>query len=90
MPTVGYRSNDYDVIRGFVLARLGSALVPALSHVDDGSVAPTGLRDVTARRHVSALFRRSASTPAVLALVDALRAVAADLADGSHGRIAGA
>ena len=37
VPRVSYRSNDYDVIRGFVRA-LGIALVPVMGHVEDPGV----------------------------------------------------
>lgn len=84
-PTIGFRSNDYDVLHEFVRSGLGIALAPALSVSDEGATA-TRLRDVTVRRHVSALHRAGAN-PAVGAMVAALHAIAESLTKDSQGRV---
>lgn len=76
-PRVGYRSNDYDVIRGFVRCGLGVALVPALGHVADPAVVTSRLAGVTAFRHVGVLARPAIRNPAVDGVVAALTAAAA-------------
>lgn len=86
-PTVGFRSNDYDVLHEFVRSGLGIALVPALSHVADDALRPTRLRDVTVRRHVSALHRSSGTNPAAGAMLAALGEVAESLAGKSKGLV---
>lgn len=76
VPRIRYRSNDYDVVRSFVRAGLGVAMVPRLAYA--GRI---GLRDVDVtgldiRRHVEALTTADRRSPAVTALVAALRASA--------------
>ncbi|WP_137120329.1 LysR family transcriptional regulator [Segeticoccus rhizosphaerae] len=80
-PTVAVRSNDYDVIRGFVRTGLGIALVPALSHISSRGVDVTHLADVTVRRHVTALHRSPRHNPAVTGALDALEHAADHLVD---------
>jgi DNA-binding transcriptional LysR family regulator len=77
-PRITYRSNDYDVIRGFVRSGLGIALVPVLGLVRDPGVItvhPAGMR---AHRYVGVLTREDVRNPAVhgviAALVDSARA----------------
>ncbi len=84
-PTIAVRSNNYDVIRGFVRTGLGIALVPALSHVPREGVHATTLHGSPARRHVTALFRSPAFNPAVTGTLDALTAAARTAADRLTG-----
>lgn len=84
-PVVDYRSNDYDVIRGFVRSGLGIALVPALGHEVVAGVETTQVTDLDARRHVIALHRATKVNAAVSAAVGSLQAAAASLADVSPG-----
>jgi DNA-binding transcriptional LysR family regulator len=51
-PRVSYRSNHYDVVRGFVRSGLGIALVPVLGHVPDPGVIGARLGGRGAQRHV--------------------------------------
>jgi DNA-binding transcriptional LysR family regulator len=64
-PRVAFRSNDYDVVAGLVVAGLGIALVPTLGHDEarPGVIART-LTSPRLKRHVSALHRAAgASVP---------------------------
>jgi DNA-binding transcriptional LysR family regulator len=77
-PRISYRSNDYDVIRGFVRSGLGIAFVPVLGNVPHPGVVtirPAGLR---AHRYVGVFTREDVRNPAVhgviAALVDSARA----------------
>jgi len=70
-PRVTIRSNDYDVVRGFVRARLGVALVPALSHVESPGVTAMRLDVPEVRRHV-ALLQHPRPTASQAALGEAL------------------
>lgn len=72
-PDVHVRSNDYDVIRGFVRSGLGIALVPALSHVPGGSVGTAAISDLQVRRHVVALYPPTSVNPAVDGAIAALK-----------------
>ncbi|WP_043844066.1 LysR family transcriptional regulator [Amycolatopsis taiwanensis] len=82
-PRIDYRSNDYAVIRGFVRAGLGIALVPALGYRETESVVAVRLAGSDARRHITALHRATAVNPvvadAVTALRDAARALTREL-----------
>ncbi|SDZ17009.1 DNA-binding transcriptional regulator, LysR family [Geodermatophilus africanus] len=84
-PRVGYRSNDYDVLRGFVRAGLGVALVPVLGSVPDPGVATARLAGVDVHRHVGVLTRPGLGNPAVAGVVAALTAAAADRHDPERG-----
>jgi DNA-binding transcriptional LysR family regulator len=84
-PRVSYRSNDYDVIRGFVRCGLGVALVPALGRVADPGVVTRRLAGVTVYRHVEVLARPAIRNPAVEGVVAALAAVAGALHDPERG-----
>lgn len=75
-PDVDYRSDDYDVIRGFVRSGLGIALVPALAHVDSDDIATARIPDLQVRRHVLALYPPTGVNPAVDGAVAALKAAA--------------
>ncbi|MCV2490967.1 LysR family transcriptional regulator [Geodermatophilus sp. YIM 151500] len=80
-PRVSYRSNDYDVVRGFVRSGLGIAIVPALAHVPDTGVVPARLVGVEAHRHVEVLTRTGRHDPAVHRVVTALHRSARALHD---------
>jgi DNA-binding transcriptional LysR family regulator len=70
-PNVAFRSNDYEVIAGFVAAGLGVAVVPALAATPRPGVVATPL---TARRHVKAAYRASNRQPLREAFLGDLRA----------------
>jgi DNA-binding transcriptional LysR family regulator len=78
-PRISYRSNDYDVIHGFVRSGLGIALVPVLGHVPDPGVVTVRPAGMGAQRSVGVLTRQDARNPAVhgviAALADAARAL---------------
>jgi hypothetical protein len=82
---VSYRSNDYDVVRGFVRCGLGVALVPALGHVADSGVVPCRLAGMPVYRHVEVLARPAIGNPAVEGVVAALVAVAGAFRDSERG-----
>jgi DNA-binding transcriptional LysR family regulator len=84
-PRVGYRSNDYDVVRGFVRSGLGVALVPVLGAVADPGVATARLAGLEVHRHVGVLTRPGLGNPAVAGVVAALTAAAADRHDPGRG-----
>ena len=84
-PRVSYRSNDYDVVRGFVRSGLGVALVPALGHVADPGVVTPRLAGVAACRQVEVLARPAVRNPAVDGVVAALSAAAGALHDPARG-----
>jgi DNA-binding transcriptional LysR family regulator len=86
-PRVSFRSNDYDVIRGFVRAGLGVALVPVLGHVADPGVVVSRLAGVRVHRHVGVLTPRASRNPAVEGVVAALITAAGAL-PGPEGRLA--
>jgi DNA-binding transcriptional LysR family regulator len=76
-PRVSHRSNDYDVIRGFVRSGLGVALLPALGHVADPGVVTSRLAGSTVYRHVEVIARPAIRNPAVEGVLAALAAAAA-------------
>jgi DNA-binding transcriptional LysR family regulator len=80
-PGIDYRSNDYAVIRGFVSAGLGIALVPALGYRPSEAVMATRLAGVVARRHITALHRVATANPVVADAVHTLRRAAERLAN---------
>lgn len=80
VPAVDYRSNDYDVVRGFVRSGLGIALVPALGHVVSEGVAVTAVEDLRVQRHVIALHSAARPGPAVSGAIRSLQAAADSLA----------
>lgn len=75
-PGVDFRSNDYDVIHGFVRSGIGIALVPALAYVPSDGVAASTVRGLSVRRHVTALHRSVTVSSAAPAAVQALLAAA--------------
>jgi DNA-binding transcriptional LysR family regulator len=84
-PRVSYRSNDYDVVRGFVRCGLGVALVPALGHVADPGVVTCRLAGMSVYRHVEVLARPAIRNPAVEGVVAALVAAAGAFHDSERG-----
>lgn len=78
-PVVDYRSNDYDVIRGFVRSGLGIALVPALGHIVSEGVEATLIQDLKIHRHVIALHRAAKVNAAVSGAIGSLQAAAESL-----------
>jgi len=81
---VSYRSNDYDVIRGFVRSGLGIALVPVMGHVEDPGVVTARVSGALVHRHVEILTRTEVGNPAVSGVVAALRISAAAVHDREH------
>lgn len=80
-PVVKFRSDDYDVIRGFVRSGLGIGVIPALAHVASDDIATATVRDLAVRRHVVALYPPTSVNPAVQGAVSALLNAAASAAD---------
>ncbi|MFF3768093.1 LysR substrate-binding domain-containing protein [Streptomyces sp. NPDC001922] len=70
---VGFRSNNYDVVRELVSAGFGVAVVPALGHLDDERILATRLTRRSAHRTVVALHREAGSNPLLGAVLGALR-----------------
>ncbi|GAB7007314.1 LysR family transcriptional regulator [Nocardioides sp. AN3] len=77
-PAVSVRSNDYDVIRGFVRSGLGIALIPSLAHVHADDIVATQIDGLEVRRHVVSLSRTA--QPSTTAAVDSLRRASNKLA----------
>ena len=75
-PRIGFRSNDYDVVREFVRSRLGIALIPALAHVAIRDIAARRVLGLSARRHVLTLHRADQMNPAIIGAVAVLRTIA--------------
>jgi len=84
-PEVGYRSNDYDVIRGFVRSGLGIALVPALGHIVSEGVEATLIQDLQIHRHVIALHGAGNVNAAVSGAIRSLKAAAESLSADMPG-----
>jgi molybdate transport repressor ModE-like protein len=84
-PHVDLHSNDYQVILAAVEAGLGVALVPPMARFADyPGVTFRQPADMEIRRHVVALIRRGSRTsPAVAAVIDAIRAMAGERAQTS-------
>ena len=78
-PRIAHRSGDWQAVMGLVAADLGISLVPRLAH----SVTPPGVTIIPLtgdppKRHVFAACRGGAeSNPAIRAVLDAVREVAA-------------
>lgn len=78
-PQIGFRSNDYDVIREFVRSGLGVALVPALcGGAIDGTRSLRSDHGAVHRR-VSVLHRGVNLNPVVPGFLEALRLAAPDV-----------
>lgn len=84
-PSVDYRSNDYDVVRGLVRSGLGIALVPALGHIVSEGVEVSRVEDLTVRRHVIALRRAAKVNAAVSGAIRSLQAAADSLSHDFPG-----
>ena len=72
VPDVRLRSDDFDVLRGFVRENLGLALAPVLAFGTDRSIRMHRLADCRPRRKVHALSRATDPNPL---LPEALRAI---------------
>lgn len=68
------RTDDYDVMFGFVAAGVGVALVPRMALVEREGVVVRPLAGLNLRRSVRFVAFREGSPPAAAALVQALRA----------------
>ena len=88
-PEIHFRSDDYDVIRGFVRSGLGIAVIPALGHVPSDDIATARITDLHVRRHVLALYPPTAVNPAVEGAVAAFRTAAEAAAQQTPGVAAG-
>ncbi|HEX2075069.1 MAG TPA: LysR family transcriptional regulator [Geodermatophilus sp.] len=86
-PRITYRSNDYDVIRGFVRSGLGTALVPALGHVPDPGVVTLRPAGVRGHRYVGVLTHEGIRNPAVDGVIAALTASARALHEPERGLV---
>ena len=78
-PTVGFRSDDYNVVQGLVAAGVGISLLPGLSltNVRDDIVIRSLGRDAPARRIAAATLAgryRSPATEAMLGILDEVAA----------------
>jgi len=84
-PHVDLHSNDFQVILAAVEAGLGVALVPPMARFADyPGVSFHQPADMEIRRNIAALIRQGSSTsPAVAAVLDAIRTVARDRARSS-------
>src|SRR5699024_8032790 len=72
-PQIGFRSNDYDVVREFVRSGLGVALVPSLCGGAIHGTVPLPNENIEFRRRVSVLMRRDVSNPIISGFMSALR-----------------
>jgi DNA-binding transcriptional LysR family regulator len=88
-PEIHFRSDDYDVIRGFVRSGLGIAVIPALAHVPSDDISTARITDLHVRRHVLALYPPTAVNPAVEGAVAAFRTAAEAAAQQTPGVVAG-
>ncbi len=75
-PNVRFRSDDYDVIRGFVRSGLGIGLIPALAAMNTDGIATARINDLEVHRHVVALYPPTTVNPAVMGAVQALKEAA--------------
>ena len=72
VPTVAFRSDDYDVVQGLVRAGAGVALVPEMGYTPDDAVHCVPLRRWAPGRRILALHRTANSNPLLPSGVDAL------------------
>src|SRR5690606_12981691 len=78
-PRIGFRSNDYDVVREFVRSGLGLVLVPArCGGAIDGTIALPNENGEVLRR-VSVLQRGEKLDPVVSGFLTAVRAATAEI-----------
>lgn len=82
-PRVLHRSDDLDVIRGFVNQGLGIALVPVLALGIDRNIRLYRLNEVAARRQVLLVSRATDRNPLVDIAISAFRNAAEDFRDWS-------
>lgn len=75
-PRPALRTDDYDVMFGFVAAGVGVALVPQMAIVERAGVVIKPLADVNLRRSVLFVMHPETAPPAATALLAALRASA--------------
>ncbi|SIM59489.1 LysR family transcriptional regulator [Micromonospora cremea] len=87
IPRVAFRSNDYDVVRGFVRAKLGIALVPRLAHRPEPGVRDLRIRRRTPRRQISTLHRDGNPNPLLRKLIGCLLVAARTVDAAQHGGI---
>ena len=71
VPRVDFRTNDYDVVRRFVGAGLGVALVPQLGAMADARTRIARLASATTQRHIIAVQRRVGGSPLAAKALDA-------------------
>lgn len=78
-PQIGFRSNDYDVVREFVRSGLGLALVPSLcgGAIEGTTALPN--ENVEVHRRVSVLHRSEGLNPVVSGFLTALHKAAAEI-----------
>ncbi|MFI5688486.1 LysR family transcriptional regulator [Streptomyces sp. NPDC051636] len=81
---IAFRSNDYDVVRELVSARLGVAVVPALGHAATAGIDATRLTERFAHRTVLALHRTENSNPLLGTTLSALRNAVPEAEDHLH------
>jgi DNA-binding transcriptional LysR family regulator len=79
-PRVEFRSNDYDVIRALVAGGLGTAIVPALAHTDDGTTHARPVELPHATRTVFVTYREDNPNPLLEPVRAAFRATSKRLA----------
>ncbi|GAA1868908.1 LysR family transcriptional regulator [Pseudonocardia ailaonensis] len=72
IPRVAFRTNDYDVVRRFVGAGLGVALVPRLGAAGDPHTRRVAVAGPNAQRHILAVRRRVGGSPLAAAALAAL------------------
>jgi DNA-binding transcriptional LysR family regulator len=82
-PEVGYRSNNYAVVRGLVATGLGIALTPALGHETTPGVASLRLPGELSYREVLGVRRHAAGAGPWRGMLAALQRTARELA-GEH------
>lgn len=78
VPRVDFRTNDYDVVRRFVGAGLGVALVPRLGAVEDERTRVVRVRRPAVQRHIIAVQRRVGASPLATKALEVLLQVAQD------------
>lgn len=73
VPTVAFRSDDYDVVQGLVGAGAGVAIVPKMGHTPDDGVYGAPLLQWSPGRQILAVHRTANSNPLLPKGIDALR-----------------
>jgi DNA-binding transcriptional LysR family regulator len=73
VPTVAFRSDDYDVVQGLVRGGAGVAIVPEMGYTPDDGVYSVQLREWTPGRRILALHRNANSNPLLPKGIGALR-----------------